>query len=210
LKELEESKQTIIETESKAKHHQRKTLHILRDYESQTRFLEKITKSKDLQKMVLFSANPQNDLFLSQELNNELLSRCASSRLFIEEHIGQLSPEFINSYKETPIYQIDHHIFDIIAPSHFSEKIDAVFERIRNLDDPNLHELFDLFYAQSIVTEVIQNYALELQTRILSLRNNRENYDNDNMQHKIQNMEKELKHKEKLLRRISKELKVQL
>jgi hypothetical protein len=87
--------------------------------------------------------------------------------MFIEKKGCKISKkdEFESLLK--PIGQIQPStVFEIMQTNVFESKVEAALERVKDSSDHSIRELFDIFVAQSLINDVIQNYAIELKNKL--------------------------------------------
>lgn len=152
-----------------ASNYKKQSLRVLSDFEDEILFLQKLMKSRDLQDVVFFDRMKSTGERLSQDVIDELASHCMSMRMRIEQQIGTLTHDKIDEYLHNAGFETRTGIFDLMENGDkFATKVQAVFDRVKDSDDLVTQELFDLFVAESIITEITQNYAFELQSRLAS------------------------------------------
>ena len=183
---------------------------ILKTFENELRFLERLINSTDLQKVVFYRKETQSSLVLDQEARSELVRHSTAVSQFIEDHIGSYSEEQIEKLAMACDDVNAKNVFGIMESESFEEHVRGLIEMVEKNDGLENQFIFDLFFAQAIMNEVLQNHAQSLMSQVEYV-----THENQKLQHELTRQEestaevkainkriiKKLQHKEKRLQK---------
>ena len=183
---------------------------ILKTFENELRFLERLINSTDLQKVVFYRKETQSSLVLDQEARSELVRHSTAVSQFIEDHIGSYSEEQIEKLAMACDDVNASNVFGIMESESFEEHVRGLIEMVEKNDGLENQFIFDLFFAQAIMNEVLQNHAQSLMSQVEYV-----THENQKLQHELTRQEestaevkainkriiKKLQHKEKRLQK---------
>lgn len=145
---------------------QKTTQRILRAFENELRFLQKLVTSNDLQDVVFFRPNTGTSLVLDTESKKELIRHSVLVSKFIEENVGSYTREQVENLA-TVSGEIDvDNVIGIMESHSFEEHVRSLIEVIEKSENINNEFLYDIFFAQAIMNEVLQKHAQSLQLQV--------------------------------------------
>ena len=141
------------------------TQRVLRAFENELRFLEKLVSSSDLQDIVFFRPNTGSSLVLDTEARKELMRHSVLVSKFIEENIGSYTREQVENLAMTNDIDVDR-VISVMESQSFEEHVRTLIDVVSKNEGLNNEFLYDVFFAQAIMNEVLQKHAQSLQSQV--------------------------------------------
>lgn len=201
--ELIHIKDKLEHTKEKARKgniHEKELLSLL---QSELNFMSKLSRSTDLQSVLLYRPSLGKSLVLNQDEQNELTKHCVMVQKFIDDKIGFYSFEQVSTiakeldYKvQNPHFHISNEteqIFTLMRTEKFEQVVSYLLsflstripeETVENdtkiqrflkeqskvnqkICEIDFHEIANLFIAQAIMNEILQNHIVDIQSQLV-------------------------------------------
>ncbi|OHT06862.1 hypothetical protein TRFO_25038 [Tritrichomonas foetus] len=154
------------------KNQNRQTLQVL---EGELRFLQKLSHSNDLQKVVFYRPSQGKSLTIDKTAQSELIRHCVVVQKYIDDTIGFYSKDQIETLSKDFECTDAQRIFTIMRTNEFEKKMKYIISFISPIYDNNNDDgegdnkriLADLFFAISIMNEILQNHIVDLQSQLV-------------------------------------------
>lgn len=200
-KHIDDMNQKASDADGEVQRAEQCGLRILRAFENELRFLERLINSTDLQKVVFYKAETQSSLVLDSDAKSELVRHSAFVSQFIEDHIGMYSQDQIEKLAMSCESVDAKNVFSMMDSESFEDHVRQLIEMIEKNDGLENQFIFDIFFAQAIMNEVLQNHAQSLISQVEFV-----TYENQKLQRELTRQEESAAEKKEIHKRIIKKL----
>lgn len=133
---------------------------ILRLFEGEIRFIEKLLHSTDLQNVVFYRDSQGSSLILDPASQIELARHCAMCHKLIEDTYSINETDNLDGIVDDP-----SNIFALLHVDDIGSRVSAILSKFEENEENR--ELYDMFIAQILMNNVLHNHVLDLQAQVM-------------------------------------------